>query len=433
MDHSPPHKDEDDDVPPATQEEQTYALGMECQMHGDGNFMKKEYKMAKDNYVTASELFLAVAKQTTNTITRRTTKSKLEILLNKIAQCNKFLKSTIVPGKSSPTQKIQKLPSGDNDEEEKSVMPKPNSTAKPVITKANEELAAIIEQSVLTEAQKVSWDDLIGLETVKQKMEETIVYPLKNPKLFTGLLTPSKGILLYGPPGNGKTMVAKALSSQCGSSITFFNLSGGSLTSRYYGDSEKLVKLLFEYAVLRQPSVIFIDEIDSILGARGSGEHEVSRRLKTEFLVHFDGVGTKAEDRVLLVGATNRPFDLDEAVLRRFTTKIFLPLPNEFAREDMLKKQLGPMNKAIKEKELHEIALQTDGYSFADLKAVCQEAAFTALRSLGSKEIETISQKEAPPIELSHFSEAIKKVPRSVTVQTLESFAKWTMDNNKVK
>eukprot|EP00829_Urostomides_striatus_P014848 TRINITY_DN451_c0_g2_i3.p1 TRINITY_DN451_c0_g2~~TRINITY_DN451_c0_g2_i3.p1 ORF type:complete len:181 (-),score=49.15 TRINITY_DN451_c0_g2_i3:60-602(-) len=173
----------------------------------------------------------------------------------------------------------------------------------------------------------VKWEDLIGLEDVKKKMMETIVLPIKNPELFTGLLTPSKGILLFGPPGNGKTMVAKAIASQCGKDVTFFNMSAGTLTSRYYGDSEKLIQALFGIAATKQPSVVFIDEIDSILGARSSEEHEASRRLKTEFLVQFDGVGSKLEDRIVVIGSTNRPFDLDEAVLRRFTARIFLPLP----------------------------------------------------------------------------------------------------------
>eukprot|EP00829_Urostomides_striatus_P006369 TRINITY_DN1693_c0_g1_i1.p1 TRINITY_DN1693_c0_g1~~TRINITY_DN1693_c0_g1_i1.p1 ORF type:complete len:280 (+),score=50.41 TRINITY_DN1693_c0_g1_i1:59-841(+) len=221
--------------------------------------------------------------------------------------------------------------------------------------KFSAEISGIIEQSILQKAQTVKWSDLIGLDKVKEKMLETIVLPIKNPSLFTGLLTPSKGILLFGPPGNGKTMVAKAIASECGENVTFFNLSAGSITSRYYGDSEKIVQALFDTASSKQPSVIFIDEIDSILGARSNEENEASRRLKTEFLVKLDGVGTNSADKVVLIGATNRPFDLDEAVLRRFTSRIFLPLPNLEARVQMIKNQIKLSKSNLTEAELNEI------------------------------------------------------------------------------
>ena len=297
--------------------------------------------------------------------------------------------------------------------------------------KFSQEIGTVIEQSILEKASMVKWEDLIGLDDVKKKMMETIVLPIKNPELFTGLLTPSKGILLFGPPGNGKTMVAKAIASQCGEDVTFFNMSAGTLTSRYYGDSEKLIQALFAIAAEKQPSVVFIDEIDSILGARSSEEHEASRRLKTEFLVQFDGVGTRQEDRIVVVGSTNRPFDLDEAVLRRFTARIFLPLPSLEARSQMIKNQLKTVKSEMTDAEIQEISKKTEGYSFADLRAVCQEAAMEPIRSFDYTQLATLKKENAPPLCAKHFDLAIVKVPRSVSKKSIAEYEKWNNDNKK--
>lgn len=180
----------------------------------------------------------------------------------------------------------------------------------------------------------VKWDDIHGLDEVKKILKETIILPTMRPDIFKGLLSPAKGILLYGPPGNGKTLLAKAIATECKS--TFFSCSAVTLTSKWMGEGEKLVKALFNLAYEREPSVIFIDEIDSLMGVRGGNEHEASRRLKTEFLIQFDGVNSNADKKVLVLAATNRPFDLDEACLRRLTRRIYMPLPDAAGRKVMI-------------------------------------------------------------------------------------------------
>jgi spastin len=375
------------------------------------------FKEAYDYMIIAADNYMKLIKTTKNKSLRSTIKSKLIPLLDQIEKCKKKelnfageVKSLIVSAKLPDKKGIHLIKS------------------KQSGYKYNPELQGIIEQSILEKSNMVNWDDLIGLDNVKRKIMETIVLPIKNPTLFTGLLTPSKGILLFGPPGNGKTMVAKAIASKCGQEITFFNISASALTSRYFGDSEKLVQTLFSIAAERQPSVIFIDEIDSILGARSSEEQEASRRLKTEFLVQFDGVRTRQEDKVIVIGATNRPFDLDEAVLRRFTSRIFLPLPNEPARAQMIRNKLKTVNNGLTIEEIDEIAKKTEGYSFADLTAVCQEAAMEPIRSLDYERLIKIKKEDLSNVTIQDFYSAIIKVTKTVSQQTIINYQKWVLN-----
>ena len=187
-----------------------------------------------------------------------------------------------------------------------------------------------ILETIIDQGPGVKWEDIQGLKQVKTALVENIIYPLMRPDVFTGIREPTKGILMYGPPGNGKTMLAKAVATECKS--TFFSVSASTLMSKWVGESEKLMRTLFALAQIYSPSIIFIDEIDSMLTKRSSEENESARRVKTEFLIQLDGVGS-GKGRILVIGATNRPFDLDEAALRRMTRRIYIGLPDSEARE----------------------------------------------------------------------------------------------------
>jgi katanin p60 ATPase-containing subunit A1 len=181
------------------------------------------------------------------------------------------------------------------------------------------ELAQAIYRDICMANPGVYFKDIVGLAEAKRLLKEAVLMPMKYPHLFTGLLEPWKGILLFGPPGTGKTMLAKAVATEC--RTTFFNISASSIVSKWRGDSEKLVRVLFELARYYEPSTIFIDEIDSILSQRDAGEHEGSRRMKTELLIQMDGL-VKNKEKIFLLAASNLPWDLDMALLRRLEKRV---------------------------------------------------------------------------------------------------------------
>ncbi|TYH61570.1 hypothetical protein ES332_D07G061700v1 [Gossypium tomentosum] len=232
----------------------------------------------------------------------------------------------------------------------------------------------------------VTFDDIGALENVKDTLKELVMLPLQRPELFCkGQLTkPCKGILLFGPPGTGKTMLAKAVATEAGAN--FINISMSSITSKWFGEGEKYVKAVFSLASKIAPSVIFVDEVDSMLGRRENpGEHEAMRKMKNEFMVNWDGLRTKDTERVLVLAATNRPFDLDEAVIRRLPRRLMVNLPDAANRAKILKVILAKEDLSP-EVDFDAVASMTDGYSGSDLKNLCVTAAHRPIKEILEKE-----------------------------------------------
>lgn len=242
----------------------------------------------------------------------------------------------------------------------------------------DEQAAKQIFNEIVVQGDEVHWDDVAGLEIAKKALKEAVVYPFLRPDLFMGLREPARGMLLFGPPGTGKTMLARAVATE--SRSTFFSISASSLTSKYLGESEKLVRALFSLAKALAPSIIFVDEIDSLLSSRsGSGEHEATRRIKTEFLIQWSDLQRAAAgreqsekekergdaSRVLVLAATNLPWAIDEAARRRFVRRQYIPLPEDETRAIQLRTLLGHQKHSLDERNIQRLVMLTDGMFLA--------------------------------------------------------------------
>ena len=233
----------------------------------------------------------------------------------------------------------------------------------------------------------------------------------------------SQGLLLFGPPGTGKTLIGKCIAHQSG--CTFFSISASSLTSKWVGEGEKMVRALFAVARVHEPSVVFIDEIDSLLTSRTEGEHESSRKMKTEFLVQLDGASSVGQERVLVLGATNRPQELDEAARRRLVKRLYIPLPDQEARLTILRRLLSREKCDVLPEQMVDISQRTNGYSGADMANLCREAAYGPIRSLTRDQIINVREEDVRPINYSDLISALRQVKATVSQEDLDLYLDW--------
>lgn len=262
----------------------------------------------------------------------------------------------------------------------------------------NEYEEQIASELILPSQITVDFNSIGGLDGIISSLQESVIAPLCYPELFAnangknGLLGAPKGVLLFGPPGTGKTMLAKALAKESGA--TFINMHVSTLTNKWFGESNKLVAALFSLARKLQPSIIFIDEIDSFLRERATGDHEVTGMMKAEFMTLWDGL-TSSTDRIMVLGATNRPTDIDSAILRRMPKRYAVRLPDPEQRRKILKIMLADV-RLDKNFNLDAIVKRTEGFSGSDLKEICRGAAMQPVREFirsaeGRKRIESVS------------------------------------------
>ncbi|KAK4140093.1 oligomeric complex COG6-domain-containing protein [Dichotomopilus funicola] len=297
-----------------------------------------------------------------------------------------------------------------------------------------------ILNEIIVQGDEVHWNDVAGLEIAKNALRETVVYPFLRPDLFMGLREPARGMLLFGPPGTGKTMLARAVATE--SKSTFFSISASSLTSKYLGESEKLVRALFALAKTFAPSIIFVDEIDSLLSQRsGTGEHEATRRIKTEFLIQWSDLqraaaGREAGDkdrergdanRVLVLAATNLPWAIDEAARRRFVRRQYIPLPEAETRAVQLRTLLKQQKHNLSDSDIDSLVNMTDGFSGSDITALAKDAAMGPLRSLGEALLH-MAMDEIRPIELSDFVASLSTIRPSVSKTGLKEYEDWARE-----
>jgi SpoVK/Ycf46/Vps4 family AAA+-type ATPase len=215
------------------------------------------------------------------------------------------------------------------------------------------------------------------------------------------------------------------------SGATFFSISAAALVSKHLGEGEKLVRALFRIARERAPAIIFVDEIDSIMTRRNSEEHEASRRLKTEFLIQMDGLssnvgGGDPPTRVLLLAATNLPEELDDALIRRLTRRIYIGPPDAVSRHALLTSLLSTgLAHTIRGAHMNELVSITEGYSNSDLTALCGDAAFGPIRGIAPSVLLTMAKEHLPPVTMEHFRASIRTVRPSVSKERLKSYEVW--------
>ncbi|XP_013115930.1 outer mitochondrial transmembrane helix translocase [Stomoxys calcitrans] len=225
----------------------------------------------------------------------------------------------------------------------------------------------------------VCWNDIAGLEAVIQELRDSVVLPIRHKHIFSQskLWQAPKGVLLHGPPGCGKTLIAKATAKEAG--MRFINLDVAILTDKWYGESQKLASAVFSLALKIQPCIIFIDEIDSFLRSRSSNDHEATAMMKTQFMMLWDGLNTNSDATVIVMGATNRPQDLDKAIVRRMPAQFHISLPNVEQRLKILK--LIMENEAVHESvDFNRLAKITTGFSGSDLREMCRNASVSRMR-----------------------------------------------------
>ena len=310
------------------------------------------------------------------------------------------------------------------------------------------DLIEMVERDVVDLNPNVNFDDIAELESAKRALTEAVVLPLLMPDFFVGLRRPWKGVLLYGPPGTGKTLLAKALATQ--GKTTFFNVSPTTFASKWKGESEKLVRILFEMARFYAPSTIFIDEVDSVGTKRTDGENEANKKVLAEMLVQMDGISeTNAEENkdnennkdikpkfVMVMGATNLPWDLDDALRRRFEKRIYISLPNKVGRKQMFDINFKGI-KLDKDVKIDELVEKTKGYSGHDIASVCREASLMNMRRklmsndgnfniMDAANNETFIQGLEAPISQKDILTAIKNISKSVSPKDLKKFEEWT-------
>jgi len=322
----------------------------------------------------------------------------------------------------------------------------------------DEAAAKQIFNEIVIQGDEVHWDDVAGLDIAKSALKETVVYPFLRPDLFMGLREPARGMLLFGPPGTGKTMLARAVATE--SHSTFFAISASSLTSKYLGESEKLVRALFAIAKVLAPSIIFVDEIDSLLSSRGGGsEHEATRRIKTEFLIQWSDLAKAAAGRdtssdkskkegdptrVLVLAATNLPWAIDEAARRRFVRRQYIPLPEDPVRKTQLGNLISHQKHSLSDRDLDRLVRLTNGestattahltamliqtdFSGSDITALAKDAAMGPLRSLGEKLLH-MSPEDIRPIEFQDFQASLVNIRPSVSKTGLKEYEDWARE-----
>jgi SpoVK/Ycf46/Vps4 family AAA+-type ATPase len=282
-----------------------------------------------------------------------------------------------------------------------------------------------IDSMIISERPTIGWEEIGGLKEAKREVREAVILPMIKGK--PDFVEIPRTILLYGPPGTGKTLLAKAASSNL--KAMFFEAKTSTLLSKYYGESEKIIGALFDKARKNQPSIIFMDEFDSIMLTRDSGVHEATRRVMSQILTEIDGFSSGKDSKVIIMAATNRPWDLDDAMVSRFQRKIYVPLPDADSRRQIFEIHLkGTTFSGV---TITALSQMSEGYSGRDIASVCREAIMFMIRGENPR-LEELTPAQIEKYAMTYrsldkkdFDHAFSKVKRTVSDKHLGKYAEW--------
>jgi len=369
-----------------------------------------KFHQAMNKYQRAAEILIQFLKFNKNQIMLQQVEPAVQEYLNKA----KYLKVKLGGRSSRGTDSDRGSGPSDDKSEGKGV------------SDAEQELLDSVSETIITESPNIRWIEIAGLENCKQSLREAIVLPMLKPELFTGARKPWAGILLFGPPGCGKTLLAKAAATEC--NATFFSVSSADLLSKWLGESEKLISSLFKIARKKAPSLIFMDEIDSVATKRGGGsESGGERRVKTQLLQEIQGIKTSHDKPLLVLGATNRPWDIDNAMLSRFEKKVYVPLPDLPARAGIFKIHTAGVDSSLNDEDYIELGVRSEGYSGRDISYVCREVIMLPIRELDMSGLLENSNEdvEVRDINLNDFKKTLKKVKPMTSKSALKQYEEW--------
>ena len=356
----------------------------------------KNYSEAKVHYVEAAETLIQALKFEKQPETRKALRQRAELYISRAKDLQEAIQK-------DSAKKMDRSAARDGENGDSGL---------------NQALA----DSILTEKPDVRFDDVAGLENVKQALREAIILPLARPDIFEGARKPWKGILMFGPPGTGKTMLAKASAAEVDAS--FFNVSSATIMSKWLGESEKLVRQLFRIAQEKAPSIVFVDEVDALTQTRG-GENEAGRRVKTQLLTSMDGLTSDSEKPVVVIGATNVPWEIDAAFRRRFERRIFIPLPDPEAREHIFRVSTSGLD-LKKDVNFAKLSELSHGYSGADIALLCREAIMYPIREMDKEGALTDPDILPRQVEMNDFVTAFSNTKPSVVSSELGRYFEWS-------
>ncbi|XP_024142986.1 fidgetin [Oryzias melastigma] len=294
--------------------------------------------------------------------------------------------------------------------------------AEEQLKNSDSNLVEMVTTEILQQGSAVDWSDIAGLDMAKAAIKEEILWPILRPDMFSGLATIPRSLLLFGPQGSGRSLLARCMASHLGAA--FFRLNGSTLVTKWLGEGDKIIQASFLVARCRQPAVVFISDVDLLLSAQLSEDSPVNH-LKSELLIQLDSILTSAEDQVLVVCSTSNPEKIPDSLRRYFTKRLLIPLPDGTARHQIISQLLSQHNYCLSDKEMSLLVQRTEGLSGLDVAQLCQEALIGPLHGMPGAELSGIHPSQMRPVSYQDFDNVFCKFQPSISQKELDMYNEW--------